>query len=117
MPDQNYSEKRVGERVNFETKIILETSDKKIIAHGSSRDLSMKGAFVKTDESFQIGIDCQLTVTLTGSTDEVILHMKGTIVRKEASGVAIHFNSVDLDSYTHLKKLVQFNAEYPDNVL
>ena len=117
MSDQNLPEKRVGERVNFETKIILETADKKICAIGSSRDLSMKGAFVKTDEIFQIGVDCNMTVTLTGSTDDVTLHMKGTIVRKETSGVAIHFNSVDLDSYTHLKKLVQFNAEFPDKVI
>lgn len=117
MPDQNHNEKRVGERVNFETKIILETKDKKIQVIGSSRDLSMKGAFVKTEEVFQMGTECDITITLTGSIDEVTLNMKGTIVRKEISGVAIHFNSVDLDSYTHLKKLVQFNAEFPDKVL
>lgn len=117
MPDQDYKEKRVGERVSFETKITLQAEEKKICVSGNSRDLSMKGAFVKTDEGFSVGAACDITVTLTGSVDDVTLSMKGVIVRKEPSGVAINFSSVDLDSYTHLKKLVQFNSEHPDDVI
>lgn len=117
MPDKNFTEKRVGERVHFETNITLQSEEKKISVTGSSRDLSMKGAFVKTDEAFSIGASCELTVKLTGSIDDVTLQMKGKIVRIEADGVGINFTSVDLDSYTHLKKLVQFNSEHPDDVV
>ncbi len=117
MSDQADSEKRQGERVNFETKIVLKSEDKEIHVVGNSRDLSLKGVFVKTEEGFSKGAACDIRVTLTGTIDDFDLKMKGTIVRKEGSGVAIHFNSVDLESYTHLKKLVQYNAEFPDKVL
>ncbi|MBU0995531.1 MAG: PilZ domain-containing protein [Proteobacteria bacterium] len=117
MDTQDNSEKRQGERVSFETKVFLKTSDKEIHVDGSSRDLSMRGLFVKTAEDFLMGTSCDIEIVLTGTVDNVVLKMKGTVVRKEPSGMALYFNSVDIDSYTHLKKLVQYNAKFPDNVI
>lgn len=116
MENSDNSEKRQGERVSFETEVFLKTKDKEIRVDGSSRDLSMRGLFVKTTEDLLIGSACEIEVVLSGTIDGVVLKMKGKVVRKEPSGVAVYFNSVDIDSYAHLKKLVQYNAKFPDNV-
>lgn len=117
MDKSDNAEKRQGERVSFETKVFLKTSDKEIRVDGSSRDLSMRGLFVKTAEDFHRGSSCDIEVVLSGTIDGVVLKMKGTVIRKEPTGVAVYFNSVDIDSYAHLKKLVQYNAKFPDSVV
>ena len=111
------SEKRKGERVNFETKVFLKTDDREIRVDGNSRDLSMRGLFVKTGEPFSVGMQCDIEVMLTGTVDKVVLTMRGTVVRQEKTGMAVYFDSIDLDSYAHLKKLVQYNAKFPDDVV
>ena len=111
------SEKRKGERVSFETEVFLKTADREIRVDGNTRDLSMRGLFVKTIEPFSVGIQCDIEIMLTGTTEKVVLTMRGTVVREESTGMAIYFDSVDLDSYAHLKKLVQYNAKFPDDVV
>jgi len=41
-------------------------------------------------------------------------HKKGIIARQDASGLRIAFDSVDVDSFIHLKNIVMYNASDPD---
>ena len=114
MSQQKESEKRKKARVNYETDIRIKLDKFEVRALGSSRDLSLNGIFVKADDDIPVGTECMVEIRLSGTTESLPLKMQGTVIRKESSGIGISFNSMDIDSYTHLKNLVRYNSEDPD---
>ncbi len=110
------SDRREISRVDFKTNIILKTDQSEIHIEGSSKDLSLKGIFIHTQEEITVDTKCLVEVTLTGMTEPLTLNMQGKIIRKEHDGIAVKFETMDLDSYTHLKNLVRYNITDPDEV-
>jgi hypothetical protein len=110
------SERREKTRVDFKTSIVLKTDQSEIHIDGNSRDLSLKGIFIHTGEQIPIDTRCEVEVNLTGMTEQLNLYMQGRVVRKAPNGIAVEFDSMDLDSYTHLKNLVRYNAADPDQI-
>ena len=109
-------DRRKKVRVEFKTNIILRTDQSEIHIEGNSRDLGLKGIFIHTQVEMALGTKCQVEVKLTGMTEQLNLYMQGKIIRKDPNGIAVEFDSMDLDSYTHLKNLVRYNTTDPDYV-
>jgi hypothetical protein len=107
-------ERREQVRVHYQTKIIIEADAATIQLDGSSRDLSLGGVFVNTDKKILLNTRCKVKILLSGLNPPLFLEIDGKIVRTDASGIAIAFESMDLDSYTHLKNIVRYNATHPD---
>lgn len=104
-------ERRKHSRVGFATqiKIILKTQAHQMDLEGSSKDLSLKGIFVRTDKQFVMGTACCVNVYLTGGIEEIKLSMEGSVVRQTDTGIGIAFDSMDVDAYSHLKNIVRYN--------
>jgi hypothetical protein len=62
----------------------------------------------------KLGEKCLVSLRLVGSTSDLSLKMKGTVVRVEEDGLALHFYEMDLDSFFHLKNILYYNSENPD---
>ncbi len=113
MDVSNGNEKRKHPRVGFATqiKIHLEANGKKISLEGNSRDLSLKGVFINTDiGELPIGTMCNINIYLSGGIDEIVLFIKGSVVRSNNVGTGIVFDSMDVDTYSHLKNIVYYNS-------
>ena len=97
-------------RVGFATeiKIDLKTKDH-VTLYGNSNDLSLKGIFVSTPMRFARGTNCFVKIYLTGGIKKIELLVEGTIVRQTDTGIGIVFNSMDVDTYSHLKNIVHYN--------
>ena len=113
MAVSNNDERRKHSRVGFTTaiQILLEAGGEKINLKGNSRDLSLKGIFVGTENKFSSGTKCSIKVYLTGGIDKIELVMKGTVVRDSDNGMGIRFDSMDVDTYSHLKNIVCYNSK------
>ena len=105
-------ERRKCSRVAFTTDIHihLETKDKEIEIQGYSKNLSLNGIFVNTDERIELETTCEIRIRLTGSVDKIELQIKGRVARISNNGMGIVFDSMDVDSYSHLKNIVQYNS-------
>jgi len=105
-------ERRKYSRVGYTTtiQILLEADGEEINLEASSRDLSLKGIFVTTEKKFSSGTKCEIKVCLTGTINKIELLIKGTIVRLSDTGMGIGFDSMDVDTYSHLKNIVQYNS-------
>ena len=111
--DASYKDdRRKHSRVGFTTKIeiILNHQGQQVILEAGSKDLSLKGIFGHTDQQFTIDSPCSVNVYLTGGVDEIKLAIEGRIVRQTESGIGIVFESMDVDTYTHLKNIVLYNS-------
>jgi hypothetical protein len=105
-------EKRKYSRVGFTTQIqIMFEADGNIVnLDGKSSDLSLKGLFVSTEEKFSMGTTCSIKVYLSSGIEKIEMLMKGTVVRADKAGLGIVFDSMDMDTYSHLKNIVYYNS-------
>ena len=112
MSPSDKDERRKYSRVDFATTTLmqLEVDGEKINFQGSSCDLSLKGVFISTNNRFALKTKCSIKIYLTGTIDKIELLMNGIIVRSDKSGVGIEFDSMDVDTYSHLKNIINYNS-------
>ena len=108
------NEKRKNIRIVFKTRVILKCEGQTILSDADSRDISLKGMFIKTDRVLKAGTPCELELILSGVSTNLSISIKGNITRQGDDGIGVSFDGVDLDSYWHLKNLLMYNAEDPD---
>ncbi len=106
-------DRRKHSRVGFTTRIeivVLDAGGGQVILEASSKDLSQKGVFVETDQQFTKGTSCEVNIYLTGGIDDIKLEIQGAVVRQTDIGIGVVFESMDVDTYTHLKNIVLYNS-------
>ena len=108
--------RREAVRVDFETRIVVEMTHPAMVLKGDSKNLSLKGLFVETQENIALHTPCHVQVMLSGTMTPRSLSMEGKVVRKAINGVAIEFEIMDIDSYALLKNIVRYNTENPDDI-
>lgn len=109
-------ERRKRTRVHFSTQVVIKTEDSEVRAEANSEDLSIKGVFVNTEQKIPLGTPCDIEILLTGTSTRLALTIKGVISRQEATGLGIAFDSMDLDSYMHLKNIILHNVSDPESL-
>ena len=95
------------------SRIAFHTPAQLILPDGSIEvvvvDLSLKGALVRlpADLHAHDGTPCTLRVRLDDMGDSIRMETKVTHVEGRYAGLSCH--SIDLDSVTHLRRLVELN--------
>lgn len=116
MMNEESKDRRKGIRVDFATDVSVTVEGVETHYKGNSRDLSLRGVYIKTDRVPAENTVCQVAISLQGLEEDVLLSMEGRVVRTGSDGYAIYFDSVDLDTYTHLKNIVRYNSPDSDGV-
>ncbi len=111
MVSNDETRRRRHNRVEFSTRIILKSTGMELDVTCDSKNLSLSGIFVKTDKKIQIGAHCVITIILSGGIEDVELSINSSVARIEENGLGIVFDTMDLDTYTHLKNIVQYNSQ------
>ena len=72
-------------------------------------DISLKGALLKVPEGWQgkAGDRCQLRLNLAA---DATISMAATIAHVAGRRIGLHCDNIDLDSVTHLRRLVALNS-------
>ena len=108
----NNKERRKHARVGFTTTIhiLLDVDGKQISLQGNSKDLSLGGLFINTDTKFPVQTKCLVKINLTGGVDKIELLINAKVIRELENGMGIGFDSMDVDTYSHLKNIVYYNS-------
>ena len=104
-------------RVPFKTEALVKSS--KNVVSGEVENLSLNGMFLKTTEKLDIEDDVDIGISLMGTSSELSIKIKGTIVRHEDKGMAIQFSmkGLDVDSFVHLRNIIAYNRGEQDAVM
>ncbi len=72
-------------------------------------DVSLKGALVEVPVSFRThgGEKCSLAIRL--DVGDAVIRMEGEIAHREGALVGVRCVEIDLDSISHLRRLVELN--------
>lgn len=97
-------------RAHFHSPVLLTLHGQ--VTEAELQDISLKGALVVTPAGWpgKTGDRCQLRLSL--GTD-VKINMSVTVAHLDARRVGLRCENIDLDSVTHLRRLVELNAGDP----
>jgi hypothetical protein len=109
-------EQRKKTRVRFNTRVQLRSKGDVITAQASSRDISLNGLYIKSEKKIPVGETCHISLFLSGDTSDLAIRAKGLISRHDETGMGIAFQSIEADSYFHLKNLLIYNAGDPETM-
>jgi hypothetical protein len=79
----------------------------------ASRNLSLKGLACTPHPRLREKVCCKVIISLAPDVQTVI---KGQVVRVGADEVAIDFLAMNLESFLHLKKIVECHSRRPEAV-
>lgn len=112
MMSKNDEEKRRFKRVNFEVEVTVKSGENQWRAE--LLDLCLKGALVKGEPAIRPALDSTGTLTVDLGAQARIV-MAFTVVHADGDRFGLRCDSIDLDSITHLKRLVELNSGDPDD--
>jgi len=92
------------------------TSGELTIVSSETKNLSLSGAYVISENFLPRGRECQVTFSLGEGKGRERVEVKGRVVRVDDIGMAIEFLQIDIEGYHHLQNLIRFNAADPDGV-
>ncbi|MDD2846662.1 MAG: PilZ domain-containing protein [Rhodoferax sp.] len=104
-------ERRHFIRVLFEAPAVLSSADESVPVQ--VLDLSLKGALVLAPalESLPLGTTCQLTVPLAATQQSI--SMSAQVAQVQGQHVGLACCTIDLDSVTHLRRLIELQLGDP----
>jgi hypothetical protein len=94
--------------VNMEAEVV---SGKSTILGQLTKDISMNGLFLSSEEKFPLGTDCYLIIFLGRRKNRHRIKLKAKVVRAEERGMAFTFHEImGSDSFAHLRTLILYNS-------
>ncbi len=101
-------------RVEFESAVILSYGDTSFEA--DLIDISLKGALILSDKAGKINTNESCVLELNLGSKEIELKIDTTVVYKQGNKLGLKFENIDLESMTHLRRLVELNVGNSDQV-
>ncbi len=115
---EDHGEKRRNLRVVFRVDCTVEplVEGFKPFKAESTKDISLRGLYVKTHKKVPVETPCVLKLRLSGTTSELILTVKARVIRTDQEGMAFLFEEIDIDSFFHLKNILYYNSGDPERI-
>ncbi|HEY7772233.1 MAG TPA: PilZ domain-containing protein [Marinagarivorans sp.] len=107
----NQEDRRQYSRVVFDAKVSINQGDHSFVTE--LVDISLNGLLVKTPAQYHLRSDmpCRVRILLS---QEVQIAMQVALVHSGDQALGFHCTSIDMDSITHLRRLIETNLEDPN---
>lgn len=80
---------------------------------GNLIDLSFKGALVEAPPEFEGTPGQPVTLKIELEDSNVVIEMQAEVAHREAGRIGLHCVSIDLESMTHLRRVMELNLGDP----
>lgn len=84
--------RRERTRCEYSAHALVKSQAKGAIG-GKVRDISIDALYLQIDPDFEMDEKVKVEIVLLGANSELTIKVSATVVRKDADGVAFHFNS------------------------
>ena len=101
-------DRRHFQRVLFDAPVSLQLNN---TSHDTRLvDISLKGALVKEPDDWQVSIGSRVNLTISLDGAKTVIQMQALVAHTEAGQVGFICAAIDMDSMTHLRRLVELNV-------
>jgi len=104
-------EQRIFSRINFDAQTTIMSNDQEWKT--TLLDISLKGALVTMPDNWNAEIGSTFNLKITLSEDTTI-SMEATVAHIENEHIGFHCVHIDLESITHLRRIVELNTGNED---
>ena len=101
-------ERRQFSRVIYQ--VPTEISQGQINVAGSVQDLSLHGLLIQCNESKQLSRDVPVQVSFKLENSNINIQLAATIVSTINTSMRLRIEHLDIDSISHLKRLIELNV-------
>lgn len=111
----NTGERRRFQRILFDAPVHIRIGDARYPS--LLIDISFKGGLIQTPQTWpmgSMGADASLLIEL--DAEDCVIRMDGQIAHEEAQHIGFHCTHIDMDSVTHLRRLVELNLGDPQSL-
>jgi hypothetical protein len=106
MSDQP-QEHRIFSRINFDAKTVISNPEQQWDT--TLLDISLKGALLEKPAGWDAPLGAEFTLNIALSADAIIC-MEASVAHIENDHIGFHCHHIDLDSITHLRRIVELNT-------
>ena len=101
------TESRHFSRINFDSNIQIRFNNQTYEAH--LLDISLRGALVELPSEDSIPLHESVLIDLQLGGSEITLEIEGELVHQHQNQFGFKFQFIDLESMTHLRRLIELN--------
>ena len=102
-------------RVPFKVYTQLKTKDA-VYTTNQITNISVGGCLLPITSDLIPGTNCSILIRLEGTTDHIVVKIKGEILRTYPHSVAVKFTLIDTDSLHHLQNIIRYNSKDPEKI-
>lgn len=107
-------DKRKFSRVGFDAEVHIANAEGSWYSH--LIDISLQGALLSRPDNWNGKIDEHFLIEITLENSDIHIRMETSVAHIEGDHVGLKCENIDLDSITHLRKLVELNLGDPELV-
>jgi len=96
------------DRIQFESQAMVKTGGQSF--EGSTENLSLNGLFIRTEKRLPVGNRAEIVFVLPSASRSSEISVKGSVVRYDDDGMAFQFGSLDQESFSLLKTVINRKA-------
>lgn len=100
--------KRRFDRIQFVSLAMVKTGGQSFEA--STENLSLNGLFIRTEKRLPVGNRAEVMFVLPSASRSSEISVHGAVVRYDNDGMAFQFRSLDHDSFSLLKTIINRKA-------
>jgi len=107
------NERRHYQRIPFLADVLI--CHKELQWNGELEDISLKGLLINSPENIEPDLDTIYEITLVLSKDATI-KMQAKISHTDDKHWGLHWENIDIECFTHLRRLLELNTQDPEVV-
>lgn len=108
MNTQNSHDKRQFTRITFDNPVYLSTES--VTWQSELVDISLNGVLIVKPANWSGAVGDLFKLTLDLNESDIEIRMEVEVAHMENNNVGFHCKHIDLDSITHLRRLVELNV-------
>lgn len=109
MSSNNITERRRFSRIPFQVQAHLKTTREKPHLNCDVIDVSLNGLLIKKPEQWSSQMNDNYQIDLLFENGQLIIQMDAIVAHIDQQSIGFTCEHIDLDSITHLKRLVELN--------
>jgi c-di-GMP-binding flagellar brake protein YcgR len=113
---QQIQQRRVFTRIPFDADYRLQDPNAEHYWKGRVVDLSLRGTLVERPQNLQPEVGQEFIVELLLGADALKVVMVVKVAHFDEKNIGFHCMHIDLESITHLRKILEFNLGKPEMV-
>jgi hypothetical protein len=102
MPNRRFN------RIRFESQSMVKSGGQSFEAF--TENLSLNGLFIRTEKRIPVGNRAEIMFVLPSASRSSAFSVNGVVVRNDVDGMAFQFGSLDQDSFSRLKTIINRKA-------